>query len=309
MIQGAILHSVSYSGSWGQKHLSLGEFIDKTAALGYDGVMLAAKRPHLSVLDSDPAKLAGLRERIQQRGLKHVLIAGYTNFTADMEHGDIPHLEIQVRHVIDLAAMANVLGGTQVRIFTGYENPAAAPGAQYKRVVDALRECARRAAEYGVVIGVQNHHDIACGYESMHDLIEEVDHPNCRAMFDAWAPALHGDDLRAAGRKLAKYTVHTTVANYQVRPRYRYMPSLVNYEKLTPSVKAVSMEKGFIDYAGFLGELEAGGFAGTIAYEMCSPLEGGGSEENLDRCARAFLDWLARYRSGANQFETAGSTR
>jgi hypothetical protein len=34
------------------------------------------------------------------------------------------------------------------------------------------------------------------------------------------------------------------------------------------------------------------GFDGTIAYEMCSPLEGGGSMENLDRCARQFLRYM-----------------
>jgi hypothetical protein len=26
---------------------------------------------------------------------------------------------------------------------------------------------------------------------------------------------------------------------------------------------------------------------------MCSPLRGGGSEENLDRCARRFLQYMA----------------
>ena len=62
-------------------------------------------------------------------------------------------------------------------------------------MVDVLRECACRAADRGVTIGVQNHHDIACGYESLYDLIQEVDHPNCRAMFDAWAPALHGAEF------------------------------------------------------------------------------------------------------------------
>ena len=43
MITGSILHSVSYSGSWGQHFLTLEEFIDKAAGLGYDGVMLMAK--------------------------------------------------------------------------------------------------------------------------------------------------------------------------------------------------------------------------------------------------------------------------
>jgi len=29
-----------------------------------------------------------------------------------------------------------------------------------------------------------------------------------------------------------------------------------------------------------------------VAYEMCSPLAGGGSMENLDRCARRFLEFI-----------------
>ena len=45
-------------------------------------------------------------------------------------------------------------------------------------------------------------------------------------------------------------TVHTTIANYQLRPRYRYAPALVNYDKLTPSVQAVPMDEGFSIIAG-----------------------------------------------------------
>lgn len=39
--------------------------------------------------------------------------------------------------------------------------------------------------------------------------------------------------------------------------------------------------------------LRDGGFDGTPAYEMCSPLRGGGTVGNLDVCARRFLEWLA----------------
>jgi sugar phosphate isomerase/epimerase len=288
-----LLHSVSYSGSWGQQLLSLEEFVDKAADLGFNGVMLGAKRPHLSVLDWNARRRRELRARIEARGLTSVCIAGYTNFTADLEHGDIPHREIQIRHVLDLAEMAHDLGGSLVRVFTGYENAAAAPTAQWKIVVEALRECARRTADLGVTIGVQNHHDLACGFESLDDLIREVNEPNCRAMFDAWAPALHGADIVEAARRLAPRTVHTTIANYQLRPRYRYAPALVNYEKLTPSVQAVPMDEGFIDYKSFLAALETGGFTGSVAYEMCSPLLGGGTLENLDCYARKFLEFMA----------------
>jgi sugar phosphate isomerase/epimerase len=168
-------------------------------------------------------------------------------------------------------------------------------------VVEALRECSRRAAQFGVTIGVQNHHDLACGFESLNDLILDVDEANCRAMFDAWAPALHGADLAAAAARLARRTVHTTVANYQIRPRYQYLPALVNYEKQTPEIRAVPIiDEGFIDYTAFLSAMEASGYCGTVAYEMCSPLRGCGSVENLDCYARKFLDFMRAFRNSRN---------
>jgi hypothetical protein len=35
-----------------------------------------------------------------------------------------------------------------------------------------------------------------------------------------------------------------------------------------------------------------GGFDGLATYEICSPVRGGGSLENLDACARTYLAWL-----------------
>lgn len=297
MFERSILHSVSYSGSWSQQFLPLEDFVDKAAELGFGGVMLMAKRPHLSVLDWKAADRSRLRSRLEKHGLQAACVAGYTNFTADLEHGDIPNREIQIRHVIDLAEMARDLGGNLVRVFTGYENPSIPAQRQEKLVVEALRECAQKAAALGVTIGVQNHHDIACDYLSQYDLIQEIGEPNCRAMFDAWAPALHGVDMNAAAAKMAEITAFTTTANYEKRPRFRYDPQLVNYEKLLPSVKAVPIDEGFIDYRAFLKSMYAAGYSGPVAYEMCSPLRGGGSIENLDLYARRFLDFLRNIRA------------
>ena len=116
-----LLHSVSYAGFWGQAFLPLDRFIDKAADLGFDGVMLMAKRPHLSVLDYGPAECERLRAKLEARKLRALCLAGYTNFTADLEHGDIPHREMQIQHVSELARMARDLSGNLVRIFTGYE--------------------------------------------------------------------------------------------------------------------------------------------------------------------------------------------
>lgn len=295
-----LLHSVSYAGTWGQASLNVHDFVNRAASLGFDGVMLMAKRPHLSLLDWDDSRRADLRARISDLGLKRVCLAGYSNFTADLEHGEVPHREIQIHYVTELARLAGAIGGDLVRVYTGYENPAAPYSRQWDMVVESLRECARRAAGFGVTVGVQNHHDIACGYESMFDLIEAIGETNCRAMFDAWAPGLQGADLTSAARKLAPVTAQTTVADYQLRPRYRYNAAVVNYEPLTPAVQAVPMGEGFLDYGGFFAALREGGFTGGAAYEMCSPLLGGGSLENLDRYARRFLEYMRGTPATAN---------
>lgn len=285
---------MSYSGSWGQARLTVEQFVDKAADLGYRGVMLGGKRPHLSPLDWDAAARTRLRRRIEAAGLQHVVVAGYNNFTADLEHAEVPMREIQAAHVVDLARMASDIGGDKVRVFTGYEHPAKGYLPQWNLVVDCLRECAQRAAGCGVTLVVQNHHDLGADYRSQKDLLEAVGEGNCRAGFDAWSPALHGVDLAEAASVMAPLTAHTTVADYQSRPRFVYEPDVVNYRAETPYSQAVPMGEGFIDYRGFFAALQAGGFDGTVAYEMCSPLLGGGSEANLDRYATGFLDYLSR---------------
>jgi len=255
--------------------------------------MLMAKRPHVSLLDYGPKDRADLRSLLEKHRLQDVCLAGYCNLTGDLEHSDIPQCEMQIQYIVELARLARDLGSTLVRVFTGYENPAASFTAQWRIVADSLREAARRSADMGVTIGVQNHHDIGVGYQAFHDLISVIGEPNCRALFDAWAPALHGEDLIAAAKHLAPLTVHTTIADYQLRPRFRYQPALVNYEPQTSYTQAVPMGEGFIDYRGFLKALAEGGFSGSIAYEMCSPLLHGGNIETLDRYARRFLEFMA----------------
>jgi sugar phosphate isomerase/epimerase len=289
------LHSVSYAGLWGQARLALPDFLRKARALGFRGVMLMAKRPHLSVLDHGADECAALRRLLDDLGLEVVCLAGYTDFGLGAERPDIPTREMQVLYVRELARMARALGSGLVRIFTAYDHPQTPPDQQWNSCVTLLRECARQAARFDVTVGVQNHHDTAVHHDSLFELLEEIGEPNCKAMFDAWAPALQGADLAAAVRRMAPYIAHTTVADYVRRPRFRYQPALVNYTPETDAVRAVPMGEGFIDYAAFFAALQEVGYKGWVAYEMCSPLRGGGSEENLDRCAKQFLRYMERH--------------
>ncbi len=291
------LHTVSYAGVWpGQARLDLPEVIRRAGRLGYAGVEIMAKRPHLSVLEATPETVAELRGVLGESGVSAPCLAGYTNFSADAAHPDIPLLEMQIAYVTELARLGQALGATILRVFTAYEDPVLSLGQLRERCVTALRECARRAADYGCTIAVQNHHDFACHYETMCDLLVEIDEPNCRAAFDAWAPTLHGDDLAVAARKMAPLTVWTTCADYVYRPRFRYQPPLVNYDPQTPATQAVPMGAGMVDYATFLGALREAGYDGWVAYEMCSSLQGGGSLENLDQCAARFVEYMQDWR-------------
>jgi sugar phosphate isomerase/epimerase len=289
-----VLHSVSYAGLWGQSRLSVEDFLERARALGFGAVMLMAKRPHLSVLDYDTEARKRLRKHLERLDLRVACLAGYTDFTMGSDRPDTPQREMQILQVRELCRLARDLDCNLVRVFTGFEHPGASYDQQWNSCVASLRECARRAAEFGVTVGVQNHHDVAVHHEALIDLLEEIGEPNCQAMFDAWAPALQGVDLPSAARQMAPYVVHTTVADYVRRPRFRYQPQLVNYVPDVDSIRAVPMGEGFIDYRGFFQALKAEGFNGTVAYEMCSYLRGGGSDANLDRCARRFLEYMGK---------------
>jgi sugar phosphate isomerase/epimerase len=287
------LHSVSYAGVWhGQARLAPLDFLAKAKSLGYDAVMLVAKRPHISVLDYDEGACRELHQRARDLGLEVACVAGYTDFCLGLERPDIPTREMQILYVRELSRMARALDCGLVRVFTGYDDLKTPLDQQWHLCVAHLKECARLAAHFGITLGIQNHHDTAVHFESLSDLLEEIDEPNCKLMFDAWAPALHGMDPAAGVRMLAPHIVHTTVADYVRRPRFRYQPALVNYTREPDAIRAVPMGEGFIDYRRFFGALRDAGYQGYVAYEMCSPLRGGGAEANLDRCARRFLEWM-----------------
>lgn len=289
------LFTVSFAGLWGQDRLTLEESIDLAASLGYDGVEIMGKRPHLSVLDYTEDDCRRLRDRAASRGIEVAAVAGYTDFAGGTSAAEVPFAEMQIAYVTALARRAAVLGCDLVRVFTSYEPASGSFLAGWRSTVDALRACCDRAADSGVRIGVQNHHDIGVDTSAYVALLDEVARPNLVPMFDCWSPYLRGEDVVAAAATLAARMPFTTVADYTVLRRWKYEPALVNYTPCEPpAVLAVPMGEGDLPYEAFLGALRANGFDGWVTYEMCSPLRGGGSMANLERYARQFLDYMRK---------------
>lgn len=289
------LFSISYAGFWGQHRLTLSEFIAKAAELGFDAVMLAGKRPHVSPLDMTEEQLLSLRGTLAQHRVRCDVIAGYMDLAGGAA-AEVPHLEMQIAYVESLARIASRLGAKFVRVFTAYETSGRTAGTLWRQVVTTLQEMSDRAAVHGVTLAVQNHHDVGVHTDSLLELLHDVDRPNCRLGFDAWSPALRGEDLYEAARKAAPFAVITTSADYVRLPRFVYQPDLINYVPAQPDlVRAVPFGEGFIDYEAFFAGLRDGGFDGIATFEMCSPIRGGGSLENLDHYASRYVTWMQNH--------------
>ena len=294
------LHSVSYSGIWrGQSLLTVDEFLVKAKELGFDGVMLGAKRPHVSLIDYDDAARKKLRSRIKELSLELVCIAGYNDFTAGIDKAGVPNVEIQAIYIGELARLARDLGTNIVRIYTGYERPDIPYDKQYAMVVEGLQMAGKIAAQYGITLVVQNHHDIAIHHDAMKWLLDEVNLPNVKAAFDCWSPTLEGltsEEIKKAIYTMKPYIYHTTTADYQKLPRFQYQSVHTNYIPLISQMRAVPMGEGFLDYKTFINTLKEIGYQGYITYELCEVLKGGGSIENLDKSAKAFLEYVKQFR-------------
>ena len=257
-------------------------------------------------MDADERALEAIRDCLAKHKVRCAAVAGYTDFSPQ-QAAEVPFGEMQCQYVAELARLAAALDASLVRVFTGYEHPRTAPTAAWNQVVSSLRDCADRAADYGVTLAVQNHHDVALSTDAILELLTDVDRPNVKVGFDAWSLALRGEDLFESARRIAPYTVMTTNADYIRLPRYHYRAELVNYERALPDlVRAVPFGDGFIDYAAFFAGLADGGFDGLANYEMCSPVRGGGSAENLDGYARGYLEWM-RQHAGSRRCRAACS--
>ncbi|MDA7618352.1 MAG: sugar phosphate isomerase/epimerase [Verrucomicrobiota bacterium] len=290
------LFSISYGGFWGQDALSLDAFFAKAKELGYDSVMLAGKRPHVSPLDTSEDNLQEMRRQLEQHGLRCDVLAGYTDLSP-ARAAEVPYLEMQIAYVESLSRIARTLGAGVIRVFTSYEVAGHSPAAIWDHTVKSLQEMCDRGTAYGVTIAIQNHHDTGVHSDALLELLGDIDRPNCKLGCDAWSPALRGEDLYTMAKKLAPHTVITTNADYVRLPRYHYQPECINYRRTEPDmVRAVPFGEGFIDYPSFFKGLQDGGFDGIANYEMCSPIRGGGNIENLDKYARTYVDWMHTQR-------------
>lgn len=287
------LHSVGYSGTWGgQAHLSLKDFICKAADLGYEAVEFAGKRPHASPLDLNKDDRKEIKELLEEKNLELSCIASYHDWATFFDHNDMAYYEKELLYLKSNIELAHDLGCGIVRTYTGYFKDCAPYRSQWESCVRGMKEGARIAADYGVTLGIQNHSCIASAPDSFLDFFLEINEANAKVVLDAPYIDNHFEPLRETVLKFKGMIVHTHLTDFVRREKFRYVPETVTFDKNGLEMIAVPIGKGGIDYAEFINALKEVGYDGCLSYEMCSPLVGGGSEENLDKTAKESLNYI-----------------
>jgi sugar phosphate isomerase/epimerase len=291
-----ILHSVSYSPTWkGQTALSLDAVIDKAAQLGFDGIELIAKRPHASPIDLDLDARKRVKDKIQARGLALACIAGYQDFSTGPEHPDMPSLEKELLYLRETIRLAYDLGCKIVRIYSGFLRSNVPYQDQWNWCAGYIREGAKFAEDHDVFLALQNHSEITVHHLDVLEMLEEIGSAAMRVALDAPYVMRTGVPLEKAVADVGSLLVYSTASDHIHRTVSLHLaPSafkMTGFYTLTRNI-TVPVGQGEVDYRAFFKALKQVGYDAYMAYEICSPIRGGGSEENLDRYARESLACL-----------------
>ncbi|CAG7639492.1 sugar phosphate isomerase/epimerase family protein [Paenibacillus allorhizosphaerae] len=152
-----------------------------------------------------------------------IAISG-TGIKNDFADPNAERRELDVKRAKYWIDVASFMGAPVIRLFTG-EIPKDIVNSTWEtiakeRIVPALRECAEYAADKGVVIGMQNHGDMASTADQVIRLLNWVDHPNIGLVNDTGffkefqAPNGIGYDWYSDIEAVLPYTV-----NFQVKKK------------------------------------------------------------------------------------------
>jgi D-psicose/D-tagatose/L-ribulose 3-epimerase len=186
--------------------------LEKLKAMGYDGV-------ELPIFDLNPDKFAAIGLWLDDLGLERT---GVTCRTAD-DNPISPDPKVRAKGVSNnklvldccQAAGIKILAGpfhSALGLFSG--NPPTRD--EWKLGVESMRAAAEHAGTCGVTLAVEYLNRFECYLlNSAADtarFIREVEHPNCRMMYDTFHANIEEKSIPEAIRACAKETVHVHIS-------------------------------------------------------------------------------------------------
>jgi sugar phosphate isomerase/epimerase len=276
------LYSVTFSGVWYDgPALSVKEVLNKAKSLGYDGIELGAKRPHISPLDVDKNGCSEIRKLADSLGLEICAVASYNSFTnpiVEQRENEILMLKEQMR-------VARDLGVKILRIFAAwngvtmedgkakYDDAARAWSIAFPMVTreqkwkwcrECLEESAKNAKKYGVTLALQNHEPLIESYKDVLALINEVGSENLKACHDA--PLLKFQNDEHVRQSVIDVGKNLLVHSHFGGEYAKKSDGTIYQTKFRP-------DREDTNYPTFVKTLAEIGYKGYISYELCHPFK------------------------------------
>lgn len=237
---------------WGTEiNESLFPVLEEIKALGFDGV-------EVPIFDTDPTHWYKWREKLDELELDRIAVTicgpdfNQISADADMRKATLE----RNKRAVDCALVlgANLLNGpyhSALGQFTG--KPATEQ--EWRWAVENLKELADYADSFGITLGLEylNRFEsyLASSSDELIKLVEDIDHPACKIMFDTFHANIEEKNLGDAIRKLSKHLVHVQVSE---NDRSTVGTGNVNWEDVFKALKEIKYD-GWLSVEAFSQKL------------------------------------------------------
>jgi D-psicose/D-tagatose/L-ribulose 3-epimerase len=186
--------------------------LEKLKAMGYDGV-------ELPIFDAEVAKYGKWGKRLDDLGLERTAVTIRTPDTNPIS----PDAKVRAAGVAGNKLALECCEAAGVKLICGPYHSAIGEftgqgptSDEWKWGVDSMRQTAEHAKTHGVMLSVEYLNRFECYFlNSAVDavrFVREVDHPNCRMMYDTFHANIEEKNPAQAIKACAEYTVHIHIS-------------------------------------------------------------------------------------------------
>ncbi len=238
------------------------EAISLLAEIGYDGIELQGKAPHLP-MDTTAERAREIRKRIEDAGLVIPVLATYTG-------GYSTKSDAECREQIDalqrFMEIGDALGCKMIRHASGGPSPKVAEPQHWERSAEWMRKAADIAAGGGFRLVMEIHFGaLAEDADSSLKLLKMVDRPNVGVIHDAGNMYIARADFGPESvHKLGKHIFHVHVKDEQEVSDLSVENSFASGDRF---IAHKLLNHGAVDHAPTIRALAEIGYDGFLSAE------------------------------------------
>jgi fructoselysine 3-epimerase len=231
---------------------TLGDAIDRMAAMGYDGIDIWGGRPHAYRRDLSAQEISALQDRLKRSGLGVAsLIPAQFRYPTSLCSSSETIRRDSVAYIQDSMETAVALGAPVVSVCPGHTVHGQGVEDGWKRLAESLDAVCRFAAQRGLKVALEPadryETDLVQTTAEAMRMIKEVGHANLGVVLDNGHAEVVGESSAAAVRALGDRLFHVHIDDNQGKRDQHLVPGEGNLP-IVPFIAALRE----VGYEGYL---------------------------------------------------------